>query len=84
MSKGLKLLNRKPTTSIPVDECYLTTRETVRQVKKELKALDIIKEFVWMEDGEIRIGLYGDAEIPLKEGDFKSKREYDLLKEALG
>lgn len=84
MSKGLRLLNKKLTTSIPISDCYLTRRGIIKQVKKELKALDVIKEFVWMEDGEIRLGLHGDVEIPLKEGDFKSKKEYDLLKEVLG
>lgn len=42
MTKGLRLLSKKR-TSIPIDECFCTTGETVKQIKKELKALEIIK-----------------------------------------
>ena len=62
-----------------------TQRMDSFQIQERLMytALVLVMEFVWMEDGEIRLGLYGDVEIPLKESDFKSKREYDLLREAL-
>ena len=57
--------------------------EDFEKVEKELKALEIIKDFVWIENDEIHIGLYGDSEIVLRENDFESKEKYDLLKEML-
>lgn len=57
--------------------------EDFEDVEKELKALEIIKDFVWIENDEIHLGLYGDSEIVLRENDFESKEKYDLLKEVL-
>ena len=80
MSKGLKLLNKR-STSIPVDECYCTTKETIKQVKKELKALEIIKRKEMLSvfkdiSGKCFIVFNTTAiEIP--------QEEYDLLKEVL-
>lgn len=53
------------------------------EVYKKAKAFDIIKDFVWIENDEIHLGLYGDSEIVLKESDFESKEEYDLVREML-
>lgn len=52
-------------------------------IEKELKAFEIIKDFIWIENGEMHLGLYGDIEITLREDDFESKEKYDLLKEEL-
>ena len=67
---------------------YLTQRERkefLSVIEKELKALEIIKEysFVFVENGQLKSGKYGDIEILLDESDFETKEEYELLKEVL-
>lgn len=54
-------------------------------IEKELKALEIIKEylFVFVENGQLKSGRYGDIEILLDEDDFETKEDYELLKEVL-
>ena len=54
-------------------------------IEKELKALEIIKEysFVFVENGQLKSGRYADIEILLDESDFDTKEEYELLKEVL-
>lgn len=95
MSKGLRALKRlSAVASMYCDDCATSEEDldrgmfekdyqAVKTIEKELKALEIIKRFVWIENGEIHLGLYGDSEIVLKENDFESKEEYDLLKEVL-
>ena len=92
MSKGLEALERLMANYYEMcrdagdnDDQYqrynLTSERAI--IEKELKAFEIIKDFVWTENGEMRIGLCGDVEITLGEDDFESKEKYDLLKEAL-
>ena len=52
-------------------------------IEKSLKALDIIKKFIWVEDDKLKCGRFGDIEIELDESDFESKEEFNLLKEVL-
>lgn len=54
------------------------------ETEKKLKALEIIKDFVWIENDEIHLGLYGDSEIVLRENDFETQEEYELLKKIRG
>lgn len=67
---------------------YSTQREHeefLSIIEKELKALEIIKEylFVFVENGQLKSGRYADIEILLDESDFETKEEYELLKEVL-
>lgn len=80
MSKGLEAL--KYISHFTYFQ-YGSYKDKLDAIEKELKAFEIIKDFVWMENGEIHLGLYGDVEIILTEGDFESKEKYDLLKEML-
>lgn len=92
MSKGLELLSKKR-TSIPAHECYCTTKETIKQIKKELKALELIKEHFLSRDAdasgvylELHNGYYEPYyTIEIREGarQIVSKEEYDLLKDVL-
>lgn len=51
-------------------------------LKKDLKVLEIIKEyaFLFFEEGQLYCGRFGDIEVPLDEDDFDTKQEYDLIK----
>jgi hypothetical protein len=73
MSKGLEALDELMSVYFDnevVKRKYGITEETAKEkrkiIEKELKALEIIKKFAWIEDGEIHLGLYGDIEIVLK------------------
>ena len=57
--------------------------EEVEVVEKKVKALEIIKRFIWVEDGKLKCGRYADIEIELEEEDFESKEQFNLLKEVL-
>ena len=92
MTKGLKLLNKKR-TSIPANECFCTTKETVKQIKKELKVLEIINRLFDKYDFEL-VNSYEDGEpvYVLRLGTqhkkwvfalVLTKKEYDLLQEVL-
>ena len=85
MSKGLEELNILYEYLRDEYDCRGMKKidECKDAVEKELKAFEIIKDFVWMENGEIHLGVYGDVEITLGEDDFESKEKYDLLKEKL-
>lgn len=87
MSKGLEALGKIGSEPIIcgniIGSVYNKYKIQFDIIEKELEALEIIKDFVWIENGEIHLGLYGDSEIVLKENDFKSKQEFDLLKEVL-
>ena len=62
---------------------YEDIDKSPEHLAKVKKALESVKDFVWIENGEIHLGLYGDSEIVLRENDFESKEKYDLLKEVL-
>ena len=49
-------------------------------IQKDLEILEIIKRFVWLEDGEIHIGIFGDIETILTKEYFKTETEYELIK----
>jgi len=52
-------------------------------IEKELKALEITKKFIWVENDKLMCGRYADIEIELDEEDFENKEEFDLLKEMI-
>lgn len=52
-------------------------------IEKYLKALEIIKRFIWVEDGKLNCGRYCDVEIELDEEDFEDEEELKLLLEVL-
>lgn len=60
--------------------------DKLNKIKKDLKALEIIKEqgFLFVEKGKLYCGRYGDIELPLEEDDFQDEHEYELLKEVFG
>ena len=64
---------------------YYALKKECEEAKwyQEHKALEIVKKFVWVEDGEIHLGLYADSEIILSKDDFETQEEYDLLNEVL-
>lgn len=55
-------------------------------IKKELEALEIIKEhrFLFVEKGQLYVGRCCDVELLLEEDDFQDEQEYELLKEVFG
>jgi len=81
----------------PPDETHnengsFISKRYLKIILKELQRLDkykqaletIINKFIWLEpNGEIRVGRFGDVEIPLEDDDFESSREIDNLKEVL-
>ena len=87
MNKGLDLIQRRqpefindfPTGNISIG----VTEEELTELEQELKTLEIVKKFVWVENGEIHLGLYADSEIILSENDFETQEEFELLKEVL-
>ena len=51
-------------------------------IEKCLKALSLIKgKFIFVENGDLKSGQYGNIEITLDEDDFESKEDYELVKE---
>ena len=80
MSKGLRALERiKEFMKVNCKHW----KQDVGYIEEELKTLEIVKKFVWVENGEIHLGLYADSEIILNENDFETQEEYDLLKNNL-
>ena len=71
--------------SYSVCDNYREKEEDFREIEKALEVLEIIKEytFVFVEEGQLYCGRFGDIEVPLDEDDFDSKHEYDLIKEWL-
>ena len=57
--------------------------DELKLVENKLKALEIIKKFIWVEDGKLKCGRFGDIEIELDKSDFESKEYFDTLKEVL-
>lgn len=55
-------------------------------IKKELEALEIIKEhrFLFVEKGQLYVGRCCDVELLVEEDDFQDEQEYELLKEVFG
>lgn len=89
MSEGLEALENigKIEVSVSDERDYISLKLSQTKeyslIAKELRAFEIIKDFVWIESGEIHLGLYGDSEVVLREKDFESKEKYDLLKKVL-
>lgn len=81
MSKELESLERIE-NEYSIDEAVFY-KEDFKQVRKGLKALEIIKRFIWVEDGKLNCGRYCDVEIELDEEDFEDEEELNLLKEVL-
>ena len=81
MSKGLEALER---IRWNLNNRGVVTSLDLNTIEQELKTLEIIEKFVWIENGQIHLGLYGDTEIVLRENDFESKEEYKLLKKIRG
>lgn len=81
---GLEALNilARNVESLEIDTFY-ECKGAYQTLEKSLKALEIIKRFIWVEDGKLKCGRFGDVEIELDESDFESKEEFNLLKEVL-
>ena len=87
MSEGLEASERLERIKGHFDPKSIFNKELFNEdfevIERKLKTLEIIKKFVWVEDGEIHLGLYADSEIILSENDFETQEEYDLLKSNL-
>lgn len=66
-----------------IRNAHKTVENALLKAQKEHKDLEIIKKFIWVEDGKLKCGRYADIEIELEEEDFESEEEFDLLKEVL-
>lgn len=57
----------------------------LNKLRKEADALKIIKNksLIWVENGKLKCGNFGDVEIIIDEDRFDNKEEYELLKEVL-
>lgn len=58
----------------------------MKQLKKQDKILEILKNescVIWVENGELYSGRYGDIQIPLDEWDFNGKENQEIIKEWL-
>lgn len=71
--------------SYSVCDNYREKEEDFKEIEKALEVLEIIKEhsFLFVEEGQLYCGRYGDIEVLLDEDDFDINQEYDLIKEWL-
>lgn len=76
-------IDEEEVISILENQKLLVIKQALLKEQEQEKALNLIKKFIWFEEGQLKCGRFGDIEIDLDESDFENKEDFYLLKKLL-